>query len=225
MQAGLLPATLLLANAAMAQKDISIKLIKPSPGDVLVKAVQDTVVFRIKNVGTIPVSMMDTIGLMITVDGGSGGMYGTMSTINPGDSMDFEISDFAYSSFTTDKDNASLCIAVMIMSNTDPVTTDNNSCNNVKLRTHALSVSSPAALPVINVYPNPATTQVTISAETAIEGDIQVYDMTGVVVSRQPITAGSAVVSTGAYPPGTYHYRITGKDTELLKAGKLVITR
>ncbi len=77
----------------------------------------------------------------------------------------------------------------------------------------------------INVYPNPANSQVTFMAVNKIEMEqyITIFDITGRNMSQVEIKNGMAMLNTDTYSNGIYLYKLTDSSGTLLNQGKFVI--
>ena len=90
------------------------------------------------------------------------------------------------------------------------------------------SVTVVNAQPEINIYPNPAGAQLTVTLEGLAEtnGILQLFDMTGREVSRQAVTDPSSVINTSAIANGVYTitYRGDGETGARLQS-RVVIAK
>jgi hypothetical protein len=66
-----------------------------------------------------------------------------------------------------------------------------------------------------NIYPNPATSEVTIT--TTVPTSLQIMDVYGRVLSKQDISEGQNAVDISELPSGIYHLRINNQITKLIK--------
>lgn len=68
----------------------------------------------------------------------------------------------------------------------------------------------------LKIYPNPAQDQVTIEAESSIEGEtLEIYNIQGRLIARQ-VLQQKTIVNTNSWPNGTYLLRIGGMGRKLL---------
>lgn len=68
----------------------------------------------------------------------------------------------------------------------------------------------------LNIYPNPAQDQVTIEAESSIEGEtLEIYNIQGRLIARQ-VLQQKTIVNTNSWPNGTYLLRIGGVGRKLV---------
>jgi len=78
----------------------------------------------------------------------------------------------------------------------------------------------------INVYPNPASTEVNFvitGNDMAQRADI--YDITGKKINTYSIMNNLAAISTVNYAPGLYFYQVYDKSGALMKTGKFSVSR
>jgi hypothetical protein len=78
----------------------------------------------------------------------------------------------------------------------------------------------------INVYPNPASTEVNFAItgnDMAQHADI--YDITGKKINTYSIMNNLAAISTVNYAPGLYFYQVYDKSGALMKTGKFSVSR
>jgi PKD repeat protein len=95
-----------------------------------------------------------------------------------------------------------------------------------------INVSFPAGLKEnelnsgISIYPNPATSQVSISFEENAAGIIfQVFDVTGKIVKTATSNGGTFTMNTSDLSRGLYMFKAIKSDGKLVKAGKFSIVR
>lgn len=68
----------------------------------------------------------------------------------------------------------------------------------------------------LKIYPNPAQDQVTIEAESSIEGEtLEIYNIQGRLLARQ-VLQQKTIVNTNSWPNGTYLLRIGGMGRKLV---------
>lgn len=76
----------------------------------------------------------------------------------------------------------------------------------------------------ITVYPNPAVDEVTIVTASADLLNFELFDLTGKLVVNQTIS-GTKRLNVESLDRGIYLYRVSTKEGELLRTGKLSFTR
>ncbi|MBQ1731987.1 MAG: T9SS type A sorting domain-containing protein, partial [Bacteroidales bacterium] len=80
------------------------------------------------------------------------------------------------------------------------------------------------SMPVLNIYPNPASDYVNIVSENAEISEVQVYDMVGrLVVSRQ-VADESLTLNVAGMVDATYFVRVIYTDGKA-SVSKLIINR
>lgn len=87
-------------------------------------------------------------------------------------------------------------------------------------------LNAPAAH--VDVYPNPASTQVNFSI-SSVKGEegysIAVYDITGKKINTYPVKNNLASINTGTYNSGLYFYQLYDKSGNQMKIGKFSIEK
>lgn len=77
----------------------------------------------------------------------------------------------------------------------------------------------------VNVYPNPAQTEINVMTDAAKAFAIEVYDLTGRIVATQTITSDISTINTSAFANGMYTYTIIGKEKTVLNRGKFSVAK
>lgn len=80
---------------------------------------------------------------------------------------------------------------------------------------YSLGINEHSAVAAVKIYPNPATSQLTIEATTNNDvKEITVLDLTGKVIGNYTANATKTIISTEALTPGQYLLRLSnGKQT------------
>lgn len=76
----------------------------------------------------------------------------------------------------------------------------------------------------LNVYPNPATTQVHFSTGSSMAKFVSVFDITGKLVSKLNLEDGKAKLDVSNLQEGLYLYTLNSSDQKILKTGKLTVS-
>lgn len=76
----------------------------------------------------------------------------------------------------------------------------------------------------LTVYPNPASSVIRFSTESADAANLEVYDITGKHVASHSFENGKLKVSVSDYQSGLYLYKVFDTNNQLLKAGKFTVT-
>ena len=71
------------------------------------------------------------------------------------------------------------------------------------------------------IYPNPARDYFTIRSNFNLPASVELYNITGSLVNRQPVTSNLQQVSVQGLSPGLYVYRLVSKEREA--RGKIII--
>jgi hypothetical protein len=77
----------------------------------------------------------------------------------------------------------------------------------------------------IKLFPNPAKDLLTISNSSELTVLLELLDLTGRVVSSSQLNSGNNELNVGRLATGTFIYRLTSLYGEVVKTGKLQITR
>lgn len=77
----------------------------------------------------------------------------------------------------------------------------------------------------VNVFPNPATTEVNISVSNGIATQADIYDITGQKIHSYQLKNSLSSISTSTYNPGLYFYKLYDRNGNELKMGKFTVTR
>jgi hypothetical protein len=74
----------------------------------------------------------------------------------------------------------------------------------------------------LSIYPNPTTNRITFELfSKVINREINIYDVTGRLITRSAFTNKSVTFDLGEYPKGVYTYRLMSEN-KLLEAGSFV---
>lgn len=115
-------------------------------------------------------------------------------------------------------------------------------CGNSSSRSYSF-VTGDMLIPLLSIFPNPSTTETTISIEQGstegnslksasvettfdqdAEWDLEVYDsMQSLKLKKQKLKGGSATINTQSWKEGVYMVRVKYKDEMLI--GKLVVNK
>jgi hypothetical protein len=83
-----------------------------------------------------------------------------------------------------------------------------------------------AASASVNVYPDPASTEVNLSvSSTDMANYANIYDITGKKLSSFEVRNNFATVNTSAFAPGLYIYQLYDKSGSLMKTGKFSVAK
>lgn len=76
----------------------------------------------------------------------------------------------------------------------------------------------------VSLYPNPATSQVTIETNQPVADRVYIYDVTGKQIASELLDDGKATINTSGFSTGLYIYRIIGRDKQILYTKKFNVT-
>lgn len=74
----------------------------------------------------------------------------------------------------------------------------------------------------IDVYPNPATSQVNFRNERVKNGLLNIFAVDGKLMHQHPLKEGVNTVELSAYPSGMYHYELVDTDLNQRQTGSFV---
>jgi hypothetical protein len=77
----------------------------------------------------------------------------------------------------------------------------------------------------VDVYPNPASTEVNFRVTGENTHSLEVFDITGKKVNTYAVKDNEASVNTASYPAGLYLYQLKDKDGNMVKVGKFSVAR
>lgn len=77
----------------------------------------------------------------------------------------------------------------------------------------------------VKVYPNPASTTITIAQTLLKEGQIAIYDMQGKLVVQEKLSENVKTISTANLENGIYFYRYMNSKLETKSSGKIIIIK
>ena len=73
----------------------------------------------------------------------------------------------------------------------------------------------------INIYPNPASSELFVDFENPIKGDLLIYDLSGRIVLNTTLSDVKTKISVATLPKNTYLYNITDRTGKILKSGRI----
>jgi len=82
-----------------------------------------------------------------------------------------------------------------------------------------------AAKASVEVYPNPAFSQVNFRVKGENAHSIEVYDITGKEVSAETLKDNALSLNTNTYPAGLYIYKLVDKNSAVIKVGKFTVEK
>jgi hypothetical protein len=78
----------------------------------------------------------------------------------------------------------------------------------------------------LSVYPNPATTQLNITSNTSLAGfNLEMFDLLGRVVRSEVLEASANAINISKLAEGTYIYRVTDKENQVVSQNKITVIK
>lgn len=84
---------------------------------------------------------------------------------------------------------------------------------------------SEQALSMINTYPNPVVDQVYFNLGDLEQANLVVYNILGVKILETGLTTTNNLVDMSGFANGTYVWQLADVDGQLIKTGKLLVTK
>lgn len=84
---------------------------------------------------------------------------------------------------------------------------------------------SPEKQPLVSVFPNPAKNSITFCTTAKRDGNIQIRDISGKLLSSTMLTDDKTSVNTSLFPAGIYIYEISDSENNLLQRGRFSVTK
>lgn len=215
--------------SAFAQKDLSVKLLAPADGYEINSGKAIPVAFTIKNEGATAITASDSFRLILALNNQPLSVLSGGIALNPGDSANLSPSNPIGINFTVDQEMDSAVFVAFIMftdtvANQDPNEDNDFDYSFVSLRVYHTGLAQTQALAnSVNVYPNPATTEFTVSM-TSTTATVEITDITGKMVEAAPVTMGEARFDVSNYNNGVYFYQIKGENKTVIKSGKFTVS-
>jgi hypothetical protein len=74
-------------------------------------------------------------------------------------------------------------------------------------------------------YPNPASTELTITAANEKASQVQIIDITGKIIATVPVSKQHSKVDVSTYESGLYFYRLLDGDNQVLHSSKFNVVK
>ncbi|MBA3829022.1 MAG: T9SS type A sorting domain-containing protein [Taibaiella sp.] len=216
---------LLITSAAFAQKNIAVILISPAPGANIDSGETVYTVSQLYNYSTDTLKNSDSVVVELSVNGNRKlqGLVLLTTDVPPGDYYEF---GFPLTwTVTTDVNNADYCVKVFMAHESDPDTTNNTNCIKVNFRAprHSSGISPVSNEASVSVYPNPASSQLTIQSQEAMDDLLSIYTLDGRILTSQRVVGMQKTISLAGFPDGTCIYTLSNSSGVKYKTGTLVI--
>lgn len=88
-----------------------------------------------------------------------------------------------------------------------------------------VGISEATAMIPVNVYPNPAQTEINLMMPSANVKAVKIYDITGRLTGTFAITADVTTINTAELANGSYTYTVIGNDNEVMNRGKFTVAK
>lgn len=222
----------LISVSAFAQKDLSITLLSPLDGAEINSGKAIPVAFTVKNEGPNVVMAGDSFRVVLYLATSPSnitplGAFSAAKAMNVGDSANYVINNQIGVTFENDIDDAIFIAAVAFkdtVANVDPNDSNDVAFSTVNLRVNHTGLAQTTALAnSVSVYPNPATTEFTVSM-TATNATVDIMDITGKLVETAAVSMGEARFDVSNYNNGVYFYQIKGENNSTIKSGKFTVS-
>jgi hypothetical protein len=211
--------------AAFAQKDIQLTLNNPMDGDTIRKGVAFNINYTLTNKG-VALTSSDSIIVAFTLNNNliTNGTTPILQLYTGGLATDSSITRSLNGlglSFNTAA-NVVIC-AVAILDDDTVNDTNNADCAAVSLAFNTGLSAVEIAANSVKVYPNPASDVLHFSIDYNKAKAVNVFDVTGKLVSTTDFSLGSAQLDARSLNAGVYLYQIIDTDGVVVKTGKVTI--
>jgi hypothetical protein len=223
---------LMLFAPAFSQKDLEIKLLTPKTGDEIYDSESILLILSIKNVGTQMIVPEDSFFVSMKMDGEyiQGDFYKSLiehANIPVGDSVLKTIYGFTF--IGGQLDPFSFCFELETSNNgirVDSNLTNNESCATieVKVRTTAINPAPQANNTLVNIYPNPASSTVTIQSFDDNATKAIITDVTGRDVDVVNLETGINNLQVNSLANGIYVCKLINAQGTMVNLQKFVVS-
>ncbi len=230
MKKCLLPLVMLITFSALAQKNISINLTRPTDGEIVYDRVSFYPEFKLTNLG-VPLTKSDTIYYTYMVDGGPlidpnmnpiQWAYNLTGTLATNASVDISAVPFGFG-FAENNTLFNFCVVVKLAGDEGAAEADNTSCVDIRLYVNTALSEITNAAASLKVYPNPAVDVVNFEIDYNQAARIIVTDITGKHIETTNFELNHAKLRVSNYNKGIYLYQVINSENELIKLGKFVV--
>lgn len=204
---------------------LAITLTGPASGTLINNMDSVKFDFYIKNTDAVSIAADDSIAIRLGFASGSTFIpmrnYDVIAhgVIAAGDSI-FDTRTYPIPMAPGTAGSGNICLAVYHIE-ANMATFGNASCKTYLLL-NGVSETEKLAQSV-NVYPNPATTNFTVTMKST-SATVDVLDITGKLIESAPVTMGEARFNVSNYNNGVYFYQIKGENNSMIKSGKFVVS-
>ena len=217
--------------AFAGEKNIKAEIVSPAASTVINSGKEFTLKVKITNGSSMynlygPMvgmpGMEDKIQVDLKIDGKieASPVFALTADVKPGESITLEKKITL--NFSADKASAQFCAVVAAVGYPN-ANANASDCETVAQKVFATSVSTVTSEGSIQVYPNPASSHITIDAANAMKGNVAIVDLTGRVALQQQLNDKLTTVSLSSLPAGTYLYRLSTEEGLPAGNGKIVV--
>lgn len=222
---------LCLAIVASAQKDVEMKLISPKTGDEIYVKETIQLTYSIKNVGMDVLTAADSVFVNMKMNGNYvlGAFQHKLAphnTMAVGDSVFYTVS-FAF----TEKeiDDFPFCFELETSNNGQPFDSqagNNESCAMINVDERAAASVNSVLNNGVKLYPNPATTAITIEnlKGYAVQKAV-ITDMIGAVKMEIDLTSTTQQLAINVLSNGVYFCRLTDAANNIISTIKFSVVK
>lgn len=230
MKKCLLPLLLLITLSALAQKNISINLTRPTDGEIVYDRVSFYPEFKLTNLG-VPLTKSDTIYYTYMVDGDPlidqnmnpiRWAYNLTGTLATNSSVDISAVPFGFG-FAENNTVFNFCVVVKLAGDEGAAEADNTSCVDIRVYVNTALSEITNAAASLKVYPNPAEEVLNFFIDYDKALKVTLLDITGKQLEVSPFWLKQTSINVSNYYSGVYMYQISGENGEIIKTGKFAV--
>lgn len=221
---------LCLAISAFSQKDVEVKLLSPKTGDEIYVMETIQLTYSIKNVGVDALTAADSVFVNMKMSGnyvlgGFSHRYVPHNTMAVGDSVFYTFS-FAFTE--TEIDDFPFCFELETSNNGQPFdsqASNNESCAMINVdERSAASVDENAQNNGLRIYPNPATSSITIeNLKVNTAQKVVITDMLGAVKMEVDLTNSTQQLNINELSNGMYFCKLKDAANNIISTTKFSV--
>lgn len=223
---------LCFAISAFSQKDLAITLHSPKTGDDVFVMESVIVTYSIKNVGTDPITTDDSVFVSLKMNGNYvmgafNNKYVPHNLMAVGDSVFYTVS-FIFTE--AEIDDFPFCFELETSNNGQPFdsqASNNESCAMINVdERSAASVDENAQNNGLRIYPNPATSSITIeNLKVNTAQKVVITDMLGAVKMEVDLTYSTQQLNINELSNGMYFCKLTDAANNIISTTKFSVAK